>query len=466
MSVEGIFRFLEQKWHTRWGLGVALVASTLLITFVVPDAVFRWRVIGIVAAWSAIAGGWLLGWRPRKARKGAVGLIISVACGESVESRLVCDEFVESFRELIRSGQTGSSFDVIIIPDHIAARVRDVEEAKALLKRTRGLFVLYGRVRPSHLKDKPAHFLKLDAIVSHSPLPQTLHQEFREEFAQLLPRRVLVGMGNDLVGFEFVSEWAHHVAKYILGMAATFSGNFDYAASLFEDLQQRIRSSHSEPAPLAHIRGQLPKRLAEVNTLRSAVAHRRWLKTKSDDDLASLSMYASRIPNQFVRQIGAMNIKAIWLFLTKRDAHRALAMLKRHRSPQDPAWLFNRAFLYAYIGNLTRARAAYRTLEGMVPNTDVLLQVEEFLYWMLKDEPQKIEVLYCLGLIAWKIRGDLVAAEKELSEFIAKCPPGRYVGERRNVAMWLAEIREEIGGFEPNESESGGPVANVIREYY
>ena len=82
---------------------------------------------------------------------------------------------------------------------------------------------------------------------------------------------------------------------------------------------------------------------------------------------------------------------------------------------------------------------------------------------MLKEEPQKIEVLYCLGLIAWKIRGDLVSAEKELSEFIAKCPPGRYVGERRNVAMWLAEIREEIGGFEHNESESGGPVANVIK---
>ena len=455
MSVEGIFRFLEQKWHTLWGLLVALVASTLLVTLVVPDAAFRWRVIGIVAAWIAIAGGWLLGWRPRKARKDSVGLIVSVACGESVESRLVCDGFVESFRGLIRSGQTGSSFDVIVIPDHIAARVRDVEEAKALLKRTRGLFVLYGRVRHGHLNDKPAHFLNLDAIVSHGPLPHTLHQEFSDEFAQLLPRRVLLGMGNDLVGFEFVSEWAHHVAKYILGMAAAFSGNFDYAASLFEDLQRQIRPSQSEPAPLARIRGQLPKRLAEVNTLRSSVAHRRWLKTRSEDDLATLSMYASRIPDQFVRQLGAMNIKAICLFLIEHDAHRALAMLEGNRSPQDPAWLFSRAFLYAYIGNLTRTRAAYRTLEGMTLNTDVLMQVEEFLYWMLREEPQKIEVLYCLGLIAWKIRGDLVAAEKELSEFIAKCPPDRYARERRSVERWLAEIREETGGFEPNESESG-----------
>ena len=362
VSVEGIFRFLEQKWHTRWGLGVALVASTLLVTFVVPDAVFRWRVIGIVAAWSAIVGGWLLGWKPRKARKGAVGLIISVACGESVESRLVCDAFVESFRGLIRSGQTGSSFDVVVIPDHIAARVRDVEEAKALLKRTRGLFVLYGRVRAGQLNEKPSHRLSLDAIVSHGPLPKALHEKFSDEFAQLLPRRVFVGMGNDLAGFDFISAWAHHVAKYILGMAAAFSGDFDYSASLFEDLQRQIRPSQSEPAPLARIRGQLPKRLAEVNTLRSAVAHRRWLKTKSDDDLAILSMYASRIPDQFVRQIGAINIKAIWLFLGERDAPRALAVLETNPHYSRVTELL---VVQAFSSVMTQMDAGVMTIEAM-----------------------------------------------------------------------------------------------------
>ena len=81
VSVEGIFRFLEQKWHTRWGLGVALVARHTPSYFRCSGCSIQMARLGIVAAWSAIAGSWLLGWRPRKARKGAVGLIISVACG-------------------------------------------------------------------------------------------------------------------------------------------------------------------------------------------------------------------------------------------------------------------------------------------------------------------------------------------------------------------------------------------------
>ncbi|MDQ3417227.1 MAG: hypothetical protein M3541_00315 [Acidobacteriota bacterium] len=147
VDIESTLRFLEQKWHTGWGLASALIAAATLFALIIPDEELRWRLGAIALASAAIALTWILGWRPRKAKSDAVGLVICVACGPNTKSRHMRDEFVATFRSLIKGGPTGSTFDVVEIPDHIAAGIQDDEAAAKLRVRTRAHMVLFGRVR-------------------------------------------------------------------------------------------------------------------------------------------------------------------------------------------------------------------------------------------------------------------------------------------------------------------------------
>jgi hypothetical protein len=317
--------------------------------------------------------------RPRRTKNGRVGIVIALATDDSSDSRRIRNDFVRIFRRLVTEGTAGGTFDVIDLPDHVAITVENPESASRIQRRTQSRLVLYGTVMTGQLNGSPAHSVALSGLISHAPIPEEARARFGNEFGEVLPRKVLIGMSNDLVGLDFLSSWAHVVAKYIVGMAAAFSGDFNFAAAVFDGLQKQLRPSPAEPPAVARIRGQLPRRLAEVNTLRASRAHRRWLVTKSEQDLAQVGRYSDAVPDQLVKQIGAANLKAIWLFLSQRDARAALRLIEQNRIEGDLAWLVNRAFLHAYLGNLGRANVFYRKAEGYEPDPDVLRQVDEFL---------------------------------------------------------------------------------------
>jgi hypothetical protein len=112
-----------------------------------------------------------------------------------------------------------------------------------------------------------------------------------------------------------------------------------------------------------------------------------------------------------------------------------LHLIEQNRIENDLAWLVNRAFLHAYIGNLRRAYAFYRKAEGYQPNPEVLRQVDEFLEWLSGQEPDKVEVLFCIGVVAWRIRGDLVVAEREFQQFLSRCQNDTYAREQEMVRV-------------------------------
>ena len=41
--------------------------------------------------------------------------------------------------------------------------------------------------------------------------------------------------------FQFTTEWAELVAKYVIGIAAALSGEIDYAETLYQDVLGKIR---------------------------------------------------------------------------------------------------------------------------------------------------------------------------------------------------------------------------------
>jgi hypothetical protein len=65
------------------------------------------------------------------------------------------------------------------------------------------------------------------------------------------------------------------------------------------------------------------------------------------------------------------------------------------------------------------------------------------LYWVIREEPEKVQIYYCLGVIAWRIRGDHEAAQREFRDFLRLCPPEQFAKDREVVEKWLRELNSQ-----------------------
>ena len=61
------------------------------------------------------------------------------------------------------------------------------------------------------------------------------------------------------------------------------------------------------------------------------------------------------------------NLRAIWLFVAKRDVTSAIEEIEKSRVREDIIWRYNYAFLYAYKGNMKKARTEYKRASKQPP---------------------------------------------------------------------------------------------------
>ena len=150
---------------------------------------------------------WFYTKRIPKTDKNKVGFIVSIRCDTEVERVKIKEDFIYSLRSLIKRGRAGSSFQFIRIPDHIADKIEDLDDAIDLRMKCKGHFVLFGQVRLRELFGKKHHILDLNGLVSHKSIPSEVSQAFSKEFSELLPRKVNISEENDLLAFDITAEW-------------------------------------------------------------------------------------------------------------------------------------------------------------------------------------------------------------------------------------------------------------------
>jgi len=107
--------------------------------------------------------------------------------------------------------------------------------------------------------------------------------------------------------------------------------------------------------------------------------------------------------------------------------------------------LMNLAFLFAYSGNMGKARSTYRkAFERSCNRTDVPIQTEEFMIWVLSQEPDKEQLYFCLGLVNWHGKKDKEQAVKDFQKFrdagLEKKYPQEYALADTYIKMLSGEI--------------------------
>lgn len=446
MSLKENIEFARKHWNTKIGL---LVACFLTLSFemalmtsvgsngITQCLIYLLSAIIIITIWS------YTNMLPRT-KKGKVGFLVSIQCSNDEEYRKIKEDFVNTLRQLIKGGASGKSFHFIDIPQHISNSLNDHEEAFTFFEKTKAHFIVHGRVRLRKINNKDCHILDLEGKVSHKPMQVEVSQKLSNEFAELFPRKVKIETDNDLLSFNLTSDWTDCVAKYIIGIAAGLSGDLNYAKLLFEDVGQKLNQLNNNFPIFNIIRKRLPLRIAEVHL---AYANNYIEKWRTNHDQATYKLFTDHvnsIPDNLPPIYDILLMKAIEAFLTNRDIDEAIKYTKMCKKHNHPIWKFNLAFLYGYRGQLGDAIRYYR--KGLKHNLEpeAICQIEEFIEWVLKIEPAKYQLFYCLGFFNRHVKGDPKVALEDFENFTKESSDPQFQKEKEIASSWISELKKEL----------------------
>ena len=443
---------LQPEWIRRyWAYPVALIV-------IIPTAV-SFAFAGIAALQLSLypALGVLLGtifatvaywlWLRRmpKREKHKVGFAVAIN-SESTARPAVRQDFIDGLRKAIKNGPSSDTFDFIVIPDHFSSKAQDIKDAETIRRKSNSNFVLLGRVKSRVIQGQEHDVLNIVALVSHSPTSKEISTTFAREFSELLPGEHRIQASESYLLLEFTTAWAAIVAKYIIGIASAISGDWDYAETLFREVQATVSARDTGFLIYTKLKERVPRHLAAIAEARADVARAQWLHSDDGRDLDTFlaahreirDCQPSETPSYWSRE-------AIYRFLADRDVKGAFAAINRiPRRNRDATWYLSVAFLSAYSGNLKKAVQSYRKAADLgvpVADLDVTVgQVEPFICSILTAEPDKTQLHLCLGFINWLLKGDLDQATRDLNAFIFSEPKEEFLAEKDLARQWLAEI--------------------------
>lgn len=437
-------QYLERTWYTKRGLFAALLlAAAGVCTITFPLAPWWVALIATCVIDLTIAIAWWSSITPEKTPQNKIGFLVCISTSDDSEALKLHEDFVRPLKQLIKSGNTGHIFHFMESPQRLAREVEDLDQAQALRIRSRAHFMIWGRVRRRQIDGKDHHVIDLEGAVSHRPVADNISKALATEFSELLPRKLHISIDNDFLTFQFTSEWADLVARYVIGLAAAISGDFNYAETLFKDAYERLQTrNHSLPA-YQKLKQRIPARISELYAGRAQRAYRKWLETRDPDLLNSIEEYLQHLTQEHQQSPAGLTLKAIIAFLSQHDADAALTYIKKIREQNTAVWHLNAAFLLAYKGRLKDAIRHYRQVAHLEADIDGVSQVEDFMVWVLQQNPEKYQLHYCLGFLNWQIKGDLIQATEDFSNFLQKCPQNTYTKECQLASQWIGEIRNQ-----------------------
>jgi hypothetical protein len=376
---------------------------------------------------------WILSIRPKCIKKDRIGLVIAIKAENEVEYIRIKNDFIKTVTSLL--GAADKRISVLALNEYHATQLlKGTEHLEYYHKRTNSRLLIYGSCCTRQQEGKPYYYLSINSSVSHMRIPIQLSNRIRRQMLEVLPTGNLIAVDSELVGFQLMSDYFRLVAMYILGISAHVSRDPELALTFHEPLYRQLAATSKSIELVKILRSRCRRQVIAECIELAQIAY------KTEKDVERMHYFANK-----VLELGPENWQAhlpegIYLFISKRDVQGAIRESKLARNSIDYIWLLNVAFLDAYCGDLDSAYHAYRSAFEKAITPDAHLQTEEFMRQILKDEPSKIQLYYCLGLIYYLFRHDLVLAKEAFISFKQKAFGTEYEKWIEYTNKYLSEI--------------------------
>ncbi|QDS98120.1 hypothetical protein [Adhaeretor mobilis] len=396
--------------------------------------------IAVLAA-IAVVVGWAYFRRIPKPARDKVGFGIAIEFEEPKQQVSVRSDLISKLRTLLSQHDSVHQFELIEFSQHTCKAI-DRSSASKLLRKSQCRFLIFGLARIREQQGKLLHVFDLSGIVSHAPIDTNKASQLQAEFSTVLPSRLNVGKDGDFFSFEFTARWFDIITRYIVGVAAYHTRDYKYAESLLIDLEQELMGKFEDKLPaIAHIKQWIPGRLRVIYKEMADIQSHRYFIGRDKSSLEELENITDKLQARWPKDKFARHHKALTAFVLRRDVERARLEIEACSNDADNVWLFSLAFLDAYGGDLQAAYRNYcKAFEIPLTSNSVPLQVEEFIQIVMNEEPDRKDLLFCVGLVNYRSKRDLDAAERDFSEFLEHTEKNKYPRQHEAVIKWLGEI--------------------------
>lgn len=447
-TVEVIDR-LQQRWEERsTPLIVLLVALSVLVWLSpwsdsFPTGLAKSVIAVLILAIVEIC--WFWSTRLPTTPHGKIGLVIAIRCESAKERLRLKSDFTHALREEI-SKNNPSLFHVCDASEYQSNQIQNHVEAVGYLRKTRSHLLIWGQCRRRLYNGEPTYVLDLSESVRHAPVPKEVSVLLGQDMRMAFPQKVLIPEKDEVLGFSVTGDIVTIAAKFTLGIASLISGDPITAFDLHESVWSEAKQLAEKGDDQADSYQLLQYRCANLLVVGGLNALRMYYLQKPDGFLGPMKRYLDRVQEIDPGNYDAHLLRGTYLFL-RDDIDGAKREIKLAKNDRNAAWQYSLAFLEAYEGNLEQAHKIYkRAFKGIVPD-ETPLDVEMFMCDVLDKQPEKIQLLYCLGLVNYFVKRDFTSAMRDFQAFIQKATVGNTFGSSVTFAkQYLEEVQASLAG--------------------
>lgn len=432
--MDAVIGQLIRIWHDRrlaWGLPVVTFLATLLLGADfgrAPLRVTQFFFASAVAA--AVAAIWHYSHRIPRVAEDRVGIVVAIAGDDETHDEQLRVDFTTSLAQLLEADDTLTQFQLVVFPRFLAQRCDTLHGALKYLTRARGHFMIFGTVRRRQIDGKRSHYLDLQGVVGHAPIPLPIGAQLAADFQVALPRTVVIPENNDAIIFALTSGLTDIAARYVIGLAAMVSGDLVYAETLLLSTETKLKTT-----PL---RGELVRTLSKALPPRIIALYTNWLdalagayiQTRKQEYLQRADDIAKRLLARSPDNYKGLLVAAMAEFVLRKDIGTAKHHLRACKGVEDVSWHFSLAFLYAFEGRMRDARDEYhKAFAGPMDDVSIPVQCEDFLQLILEGYPDKGQLHFAAALINEFAKPDLAVAAREYQLFLAHAASATFPDE-------------------------------------
>lgn len=377
-------------------------------------------------------------------RKGSHGVVIAIKAESSAIALQIDNDFISSLKSYADStAREEAKLQIIKLPTHHAEKIDSHEAAEKVIRKCKAKLLLWGVAKNRNIDGRENTILELNVIVLHGQIVSTLSDAFRAEIQELLPGRLLVSKENNLIEMEWNAIGVQLAANYIVATACFLSDERKSALPLLKAFLERLKGYEVGSLPeglRSHIlllKKKVNLAIATIYMNWAVEKQLKWRKTRDNSDLQACFDFLMKseaiVPNQY--RVAALG--AIYYFVVENDIRKARNILEKWSGSSDASWAFSLAFLHAFEGNLSRASHYYKIAFRRTTNSSVMLEVEEFLEWVLDQNPDKVQLHYLIGMMQFFERDELEMGKSHFRKFLSGTSPGQFVSQIKEVQRYL-----------------------------
>lgn len=444
-----LFAFIAEKsikWYSPIISGLVLTGPIMLgLSQIFDTKTLSSPTLVFIAAISFIAGAIAITTlRPKRIKEGSIGFILAIKAEDANLDSRIASDILPKVRDCLVDNSS-IPFSVQALKAIHSNLIDDDEIATEYLSYCRGRFLLHGSLTKRKHRGEDCLTLKVRALVTHKITTQENSNLLSQEMAAVIPKQANISAQNELSGLEFTGEMIAFGAQYIVGIALFISANVDEAIETLESLQRKINKTNPKlPTGNPKLIPLVEKRLIEFSLHQIEQEHLKWRNDHKIERMHEIDKRVSQLPESWKQNAGALNQRAICHFVLRRNIFAAKELLRKAKGidPKNPAIFYSQAFLEAYSGRMAEAKRLYRHGFQLDEYGQISLEVEEFLTWLLIEEPEKTELLFLLGYINHHKKQDLLSARRDLNLYLDRSNQNSDLLLRNEAIELLAELEQ------------------------